>query len=417
LIGSIPPSFETHQTLRGEVVGAVLAVLLVASLGAGYFIGTGYHSVTTSTATSIGTTTLFNTYTLASILTTTFTLGHTVYTTTTTVDTATSTTVYGSPVPLSSVQTADVTVGGSPNTIAVNPSTDRIYVVGGSTSLVVIDALSHAVIARVTLPASSNSGVAVDTNSNMVYVAVQGGVVVIDGSTNTIVKEFPIGFGYRSIAFDSSTHILYGSEEMVPYDLLGVDGRTGAIVANISLGYWANDIIVNPSINMIYAVGCNGFGLVCGSEVSVINGTSKTVVNQVALGSDYYATATIDPRAGFVYVSGNSRLVELDRLGSMVYDSYPETCGPFVGMSVDSSLSQVLLAPQNYPYLLAYDREYGNLVNMYSLPSAPQYVAYNSNTNETYVIVSESLLAFHDVASTGHLNATLIGSDQNCLPV
>ena len=397
--------------MRAGVIGAVLVVLVVASSGAGYLIGTNNHSTSTFTSISIST--------LTSILTSSHTSSQTVFATiTTTVNTGTSTTILATPIPVSSVETADVSLGGSPYTIAVNPNTNRIYVTVGSNGLVVIDAPSHAVVARVTLPAISNGGIAIDFNSNTVYALVQGGVAVINGTTNIVVREFSIDFRPRSIGYDSSTHTLYGSPQgMGTGYLLGVDGRTGTVVANISLGYWASDIVVNPSINMIYAVGCSQFGLVCGSVVSVVNGTNKTVVNRVNLGSDYYARATIDQRTGFVYVTGDSSLVELDRLGKVVYDSYPETCGPFIGMSVDSSLNQVLLAPQNYPYLLAYNRVFGNLVNMYSLPDLPRYVAYNSVTNETYVIVSESLLAFHGMASTGHVNATLIGSDQNCLPV
>jgi hypothetical protein len=53
---------------------------------------------------------------------------------------------------------------------------------------------------------------------------------------------------------------------------------------------------------------------------------------------------------------------------------------------------------------------------MYSLPVVPQYVAFNPATNETYAIVSESLLAFHSAATTGHVNETLIGADQFCNP-
>ena len=74
------------------------------------------------------------------------------------------------------------------------------------------------------------------------------------------------------------------------------------------------------------------------------------------------------------------------------------------------------MVPQNYNYLLVYDGQFGNLVNMYSLPSSPQYIAFNPNTDEIYVIISKSLLTLHGVASTGHVNNTLTGADQNCLP-
>ncbi len=132
------------------------------------------------------------------------------------------------------------------------------------------------------------------------------------------------------------------------------------------------------------------------------------------LGSESYATAAIDEQTGFVYISEENQLVILNSFGDVIQSDYPDTCGPFISMAFDSSLNQVVMAPQNYNYLLAYDGDYGNLLNMYSLPGSPQYVAFNTNTHETYVIVSESLLAFHDAAVDGHVNDALIGADQSC---
>jgi hypothetical protein len=86
-------------------------------------------------------------------------------------------------------------------------------------------------------------------------------------------------------------------------------------------------------------------------------------------------------------------------------------------MADDPALNQVILAPQDYNYLLVYNGWFGSLVNMYSLPATPQYVAFNPVTNETYVILSESLLAFKGAASTGHVNETLIGAGHDCPPV
>jgi hypothetical protein len=372
--------------MRSDVIAVLLVVAILAGAGAGYLVGYANERTVTSVSTFV--------------------------------TTSTTTMTERTPIPITSVETGNISIGGSPYTIAVNPNASRIYVAGGSNVLTVVDAVSRTVVAAVTLPSAYNSGIAIDYKTGTVYVLIEGGIAVVNGTTNTVVKELPANFGYGSIAFDSSTDILYGSPETVSFGnsvgyLVGIDARTGAITANVSIGYWASDIVVNPKLNLIYAVGC-AQSFVCDSVISVVNGTSAKLMNETTLGSVYYATATIDGKTGTVYVSGDSQLVALNPYGTVIYNYYPDTCGPFSSMADDPALNQVIMAPQNYNYLLVYSGSFGNLLNMYSLPGAPQYVAFNPVTNETYVIVSQSLLAFYGATSTGYVNDTLIGAGQFC---
>jgi YVTN family beta-propeller protein len=321
----------------------------------------------------------------------------------------------GQPIPVSGVETANVTIGGAPRTIAVNPIAGRIYVADWfKNSLTVVDASSHSVIARITLPANDNNGIAIDSNTNMVYVLVEGGVAEINGSTNTVVGKLPLNFGPGSLAYNPSTHIIYGSPENGYGGLVGADVRTGAIVANVSLGYWADSVALNPKTNMIYTAGCNVEGLGCDSAVSVVNGTSKTLVWTVRPGSYSYPRVAMDPKTNVVYVSG-VRLVALNGTsGDVIYSANPQECGPFDGMFVIQSSNQLIAQPLDYNYVLVYDGATGALVDMYTLSSSPQFVAFNPVTNEFYVTTSGELLAFHNLASTGNVDASLMGYGQNC---
>jgi hypothetical protein len=395
-----------QEILAVLVVALLVAVLVAASLGASYFTGAGGRQTVTTTSVR----NMTSTATVATTLATTYT---------TTVYSQTTTERLGTPIPIASVMTGNTSIGGGPYTIAVDPGNDRVYVAGTTNILTVVDAVSHDVVARVTLPNSSNAGIAIDYGTGMVYVLVQGGVAEVNGTSDAVVKELPADFGFRSIAFDTATDVIYGSPETIATtppagSLLGIDPMTGAIIANVSIGYWASDIVINPQINMIYAAGCVMQGLSCYPMVSVVNGTSEKVVKVVHLSPPAYETDSINEQTGSVYVSGENQLVALDRFGNVTFNEYPDTCGPFISMASDTSLNQVIMAPQNYNYLLAYDGDYGNLLNMYSLPGPPQYVAFNPSTNETYVLVSESLLAFHDAAGAGHVNDALIGADQSC---
>jgi len=398
--------------MRSGMVAALLVVAIFAGAGAGYLAGYANGRAVTSASTLITTSTSAITF-----------VSTVVQTTTATVNGAT-TIIEGTPIPIASVVTGNISIGGLPYayTIAVNQNASRIYVAGGSNVLTVVDSASHAVVARVILPAASGRGISIDYKTSTVYVQVESGIAVINGTSDQVVGELPINFSFGSIAFDSSTDTIYGSTggyngSTNTGSLIGVDPHTGMVTANVSIGYWATEILVNPQLKLIYGVGCNQQGLVCDSTVSVVNATDAKLMNETTLGSAYYATATIDKKTGFVYVSGESQLVALNPYGTLIFNHYPDTCGPFISMADDPAQNQVIMAPQNYKFLLVYNGWFGNLLNMYSLPDSPQFVAFNPVTNETYVIVSESLLTFKGATNTGHVNDTLIGAGQFCLPV
>jgi hypothetical protein len=407
--------------LRKKAVGMAFAILVAATLLVAYLGGGSASRTGTSTSTlsaftyqTVKSSTSYSTK-VQNNITTTFTI--------VLASTVNATWVPGQPIPVSDVETADVPVGGR-LAIAVNADASRVYLLGTS-SLTVVEASSHSVIANITFPSNNtggivNAGLAVDYSTGMVYASVQGRVVEVNGHTNTVVGEIPLSLG--TLAFDSATHVLWGTvmQHQSPLEaqtggLVGVDVRTGSIVANVSIGFAPFGIALDPSTHMVYADGCTG-SFVCGSEAAIVNGTSGTLVTTVSLQSGYYPTMTMNPRTNVVYISGDEQLVAFNGTnGSVIFRSNPQTCGPFAAMAVIASSNQVLMVPQNYDYLLVYDGTSGALVNMYSFPSPLGPVAYNTNTHEVYVAAaSGGLLSLHDVQVTGNVNATLIGAGQRC---
>ena len=373
--------------MRRAVVGLVLALLVGASLGIGYLAAVEARGAPTETVTP--TITSFVTSTIAS-------------------------TPSRQPIPVGSVETGDIPISGYLDPVAVDPDAGRVYIADAS-SLLVVDASTHSMTADIALPASSNDGIAIDYATDTVYASVQGEVAVVNGSTDKVVGEIPLNLGY--LAYDSETGVLYGSTvESQNGSLVAADAKTGAVVANLSLGFQPSSVSLDPSTGLVYAVGCTTV-LGCGSALSIVDGTSETLVTTVHLNSQYFPASALDTATGIIYVSGEGQLVALNATtGAVVFDSNPQTCGPFLGMALVPSSDQVLLVPQNYDYLLVYDGGTGNLVNMYSLTGPPQSVAYNPASEEAYVAVSGQLLAFHDSGVTGYVNSTLIGSGEQCAP-
>jgi len=393
--------------MRSAVVISVVAILVVASLGAGYLAGTVAQHTKTLTSTS------------------TLTSQQTITSTLTSQKTVTSTMFTGQPIPVADIETANTTIGGSPEAIAINPNDSRIYVTNwSSNNLTVVytpPASALPLIANITL-SSRPSGIAIDYSTGTVYVAVSGGIEEINGSTNQIAGKLRLGLG-GSLAYNPSTHIIYGlsgnrylSGLEGLQNLAAVDVRTGSVVANISLGYLAYSVALDPKTGMVFVAGCDVQGVVCNSMASVVNGTAEALVATVHLGSYTYQSMAVNPETNVVYVSGWDQLVALNGTnGDVIYSVNPLDCGPS-SLAVIPSSNQLATVSGSGNYVLVYDGASGALVNMYSLPSGLESFAFDSNTGEFYITQSGQLVSFPNAASTGSVDSALVGNGQNCLP-
>lgn len=76
----------------------------------------------------------------------------------------------------------------------------------------------------------------VDSLAHRVYVAVGGGIAVIDSTTDTITETIPVGNDNRSIGVDTSTGDLYVTTGIC--EVLKVDGVTHVVTAisNVCIG-------------------------------------------------------------------------------------------------------------------------------------------------------------------------------------
>jgi len=392
--------------MRQEILAVILALLVVGSLGVGYLAG-GQMNVRTTTSTSttlISTTTTYIT-TQTSTLTSTVTLP-----------------VYDeAPIPISTVETGNVSTTAV--SMYIDPYNSGVYLTYlNSTTMTVLDASTLRQVANVDLPSPTYGVLALDSVNDTLYVGYDGGIAVVNGATNAIIKEFSTEF--PASAYNPTLGVYYaGAPLMQNLSLLEVSLSSRAIVANVTIGFSPEapgfgGIYLDQSTNMVYLVGCNQMGLVCDSMVSVVNGTSGRLVATDQLGSDYYPNAVLNPLTSTLYVTGDSQLDSIDGYtGSIIYAANPQTCGPFVGMDLATPSDQIVVAPQNYDYILMYDGSTLAMVNMYSLPASPAMVAYDPGNNQIYVLLQEppaTLVSFHNVSSEGHVNSTLIGNDQNC---
>jgi hypothetical protein len=408
--------------MRSEALAGVIVILMIASLGAGYLVGSGVRQTETRTVTS--------TTTIARAVT----------------SVANSTAGTGQPIQAADVETANISsLGDCCAPIAVDANASMIYVERGQIipgasslnfSLTVIDASSNTAIANVSLPPILSTSVpcsylAVDDSTGMVYAIFAREIVEVNGSTDAVTGEVPLSpvtltlsfiCGLTATSLDPSTHVLWGpvtaqgpsgSGDKIG-SVMGVNVLTGSVVENVSLGFAPLEVAVDPYSGMVYADGCMGESadLCYSQQLAIINGNSGSLVTTVSLDSPIYSPIAIDPSTDIVYVAGGSQLVAVNGTsGNVIFKVYPQTCGPY-SIAVIPSLDQVVMVPVNYNnYMLVYDGATGNLVNMYSFSSNfLSFEGYDANTGELYLFggASPDLLALHDVQATGNVNAALI---------
>ncbi len=184
-------------------------------------------------------------------------------------------------------------------TIAVNPQTHRVYISAGS--LAVVDGASLQPVP--TIPVGDTPvGVALDPSTNRIYVANQhsGSISVIDGGSNQVTATWNQMGNVWHLAIDPQLGNLYAS---VPPPTIGsfsglevINLATGVITAKVSGGPAADDVAVNPATHHVF-LGDSDDG-----TVRIIDGQSNAVLNTLVTGSSV-SGLTVDPSSGLVYAS------------------------------------------------------------------------------------------------------------------
>jgi YVTN family beta-propeller protein len=171
---------------------------------------------------------------------------------------------------------ATIPVGSVPIGVAVNATSDKIYVANkGSNNISVIDGASSAVVATVTDPnAIAPVAVAVNATTNTIYVvnSQSNNLSVIDGATNTVTATIPVGTSPSGVAVDSQSNFIYvanagNSQNGNPGNVTVINGTTNA-TATLSDPTAKNPVAIaaNSATNKIYIANSGS------NNVTVING-------------------------------------------------------------------------------------------------------------------------------------------------
>ncbi|MEO8071918.1 MAG: carboxypeptidase regulatory-like domain-containing protein [Acidobacteriota bacterium] len=197
---------------------------------------------------------------------------------------------------------ATVAVGSFPGSIAVNPVTNKIYVVNVNDETVsIIDGTNNTVAATIFDaggPAPNDPDpetVAVNSVTNKIYVSNDGSVTVIDGATNSTTNIAP-GIFSGHIAVNPITNKIYIVNQV---NNVTVINGTDNSITTVATGTQPIDVAVNQATNKIYIANRNS------SNVTVIDGVNNSTTTTVAANSNPIAVA-VNPISGKAYVANQS---------------------------------------------------------------------------------------------------------------
>jgi YVTN family beta-propeller protein len=220
-----------------------------------------------------------------------------------------------------------IPVGSAPKFVAVNQTTNRVYVSNIlSSNVSVIDGATDTVVA--TIPVGSFPEV-VDVNSitNMVYVASGGRVSVIDGNSNTVVATINSGSltSAYGLAVNSITNKIFVSN--ISGDTVAVvDGVTNTVTTTILVGSEPCGVRVDSTANLVYVVSLQS------KTVAVIDGVTDMVKETFNLpGSAEPLLITLEPIANRLFVTDSAANViyVLDASSGTLLDTLTNSTVPF----------------------------------------------------------------------------------------
>jgi YVTN family beta-propeller protein len=296
--------------------------------------------------------------------------------------------------------TTVVPVGSYPVAVAVNSTTNKVYVANsGSDSVTVIDGATNS---TTTVPVGQNpTQLIVNQTNNTVYVlnaSLLGTVMVIDGSTDAVTDSIWAGYDPSIIAVDTATNQLFVSagsnsdyQNVEPdKDVYSYNGGSGSATDNGSVAFSALvkgikpfSLGADPATGQLVVTATGGFGI---ELISLANGEVTS--------SHFYAAGwgpvAFDSATGFAYVGDLSG----QYLHVINCSNFKELILPVgyhvAAVAVDESANAVYTVEQAAQGSVAAVDRLTNAITILPVYPFPNAIAVNPVTHKVYALNSDA---------------------------
>ena len=270
-----------------------------------------------------------------------------------------------------------VRVGKEPESITVNPDTNRIYVANsGSGTVSVIDGATDKVLATVPV-GDLPYAIAANRQTNKVYVSRTFGsdTVIIDGKTNTATSvQAGAGDAVGAESLDENTYLInYENPQVTVFD--GAHNQISKIEAANHL--WA--VAVSPATKRIYTASAGD------ATVTVIDATSHTTKSMNA--GEIPCAIAADFSSGRVFVANyaSNNVTVLDGVSNAVLGTVNVNPHP-QAIAIDSSNHKVYVASAHAGTTTVLDGTNNSALGTVKTGRAPFAIAVNPKSHTAIAV-------------------------------
>jgi len=299
------------------------------------------------------------------------------------------------PPTIGSATAANITVGGSPGSAAIDSSTNLIYVTN-SQGLIVINALTDKVVNSFTLPAGAG-GVVVNARTGLLYSnngscpPCSASVIALNGTTGKEVASVDLGIFVDGIAVNPNTNMVYA----ISADngmLYAINGTTNALVANVTLPGPVFHLAVDPNTNTIYVAACTSstISLACTVDLYAIKGSTLSLTDMGPVDVDASGTMAVNSVTNILYiVSGNTLVSVNTTTGAQTFtllSAFPISCG---GLALDQLDNYVFVscAPNTQlPSLFILNGNDNQVLNSFTVSGSPGGMVFDGEIGSAFLV-------------------------------
>ena len=282
-----------------------------------------------------------------------------------------------------------VSIGTSPDSVAVNPATNRVYLTNtGDNTVSVIDTTTNKVIATISVGIDPE-GIALNPAINRAYVANTGSntVSVIDTITNSLFDIDSVTDGVQSInvsIFPDTVEVNPATNRAYVTNEDGgivsvIDTTTNKVIGSILAGEIPIDSAVDPTTNRLYVADFDSH------TVFVIDTTTNTVIDNIAVGRNPFTVEAI-PATNRVYAvnQGSDTVSVIDTTTNKVIDTIDVDKMPF-GIAVNTVTNRAYVTNIGSNNVSVIDTTTNKVIDTIDVGTRPSDVAINPLTNRIYV--------------------------------
>lgn len=191
----------------------------------------------------------------------------------------------------------DLTAHYNTHDVAVNPVSGKFYAANANSyDVTVFNLTTRAKIKNIYTGPGRALGVSINTATNKVYVATEGGnaVRVIDGNSDGVIASIPTGSGVNDVIVHEGLNRVYASNRYSG-TVSVIDCATNSVIANVGVPSGPRGLDINPAMGRVYAACHSG-------HLAIIDVASNTMVYSIYTGSSAH-DAEVNRQTGKVYVA------------------------------------------------------------------------------------------------------------------